>query len=56
MKVKVINSCVGKWYRVGEVYVVKDASKYEPIGIQVFNSDTENKHPDVIMNGDYKYL
>ena len=51
MKVKVINSC--EEYHAGEV---KDTNKYQPSGIQVFNSDTENKHPDVIMNGDYKYL
>ena len=35
MKVKVINSCIGNWYHVGETYEVRDAETYADIGIQV---------------------
>lgn len=56
MKVKVIKSCKGNWYHVGEIYEVRDADKYSSIGVQVYNSDDEEKHPDIIMNGHFEYI
>lgn len=56
MKVKVIRACSSNWYKVGEVYEVRDAKSYEGIGVQVWNSDSAAKHPDVIMNGDFEYV
>lgn len=56
MRVKVIRACSSNWYKVGEVYEVRDAKSYEGIGVQVWNSDSAAKHPDVIMNGDFEYV
>lgn len=56
MEVKVINSHDGNWYNVGEIYKVRDSKKYSQIGVQVWNSDDNDKHPDVIMNGDFEYI
>lgn len=56
MKVKVIRSCKSNWYHVGEIYEVRDADKYSSIGVQVYNSNDEEKHPDIIMNGHFEYI
>ena len=56
MKVKVIKACSYNWYHIGEVYEVRDSNKYSEIGVQVWNSDKNEKHPDVIMNGDFEYV
>lgn len=56
MKVKVIKSCKGSWYHIGEIYEVRDADKYLSIGVQVYNSDDDGKHPDIIMNGHFEYI
>lgn len=56
MKVKVIKSYEGNWYHVGEIYEVRDADKYSSIGVQVYNSDDDEKHPDIIMNGHFEYI
>ena len=56
MEVKVINSHDGNWYNVGEIYKVRNSKKYSQIGVQVWNSDDSDKHPDVIMNGDFEYI
>ena len=56
MKVKVTNSHDGNWYQVGEIYTVRDSEKYSSIGVQVWNSNDNNKHPDIIMNGDFEYV
>jgi len=54
--VKVIKACSDNWYHIGEVYEVRDLNKYSEIGVQVWNSDKDEKHPDVIMNGDFEYI
>lgn len=46
----------GKWYDVGEQYLVRDEEKYRGIGVQVYNGDINTEHPDVVMDGDYKYI
>ena len=56
MKVKVIKEHSGSWYHIGEIYDVRDENKYSEIGVQVWNSDKNEKHPDVIMNGDFEYV
>lgn len=56
MKVKVVNSHEDNWYQVGEIYIVRDSEKYSNIGVQVWNSNDDNKHPDIIMNGDFEYI
>lgn len=56
MKAKVIKSCEGKWYHIGEVYLVRDTKRYEGIGVQVWNTDEDMPHPDVIMDGDYQLI
>lgn len=56
MKIKIINSHDGNWYQVGETYEVRDSKQYASIGVQVWNSDDDNKHPDIIMNGDFEYI
>lgn len=56
MKVKVIKACSDNWYHIGEVYEVRDSNKYSEIGVQVWNLDNDEKHPDVIVNGDFEYI
>lgn len=56
MKVRVTESFEGSWYHVGEIYEVRDPNKYSSIGVQVYNSDVEGKHPDIIMNGHFEYI
>lgn len=56
MEVKVVNSHNGNWYHVGEIYTVIDSKKYSSIGVQVWNCNDDNKHPDIIMNGDFEYV
>lgn len=56
MKVKVIKEHCGNWYHVGEIFDVRDENRYSEIGVQVWNSDKNKKHPDVIMNGDFEYV
>ena len=56
MRARVIKSREGKWYRIGEIYLVRDTKKYEEIGVQVWNTDENIPHPDVIMDGDYQLI
>ncbi len=56
MKIKIISRANGNWYNIGEIYDVRDADKYSVIGVQVWNSHEDNKHPDVVMHGDYEYI
>lgn len=54
-KIKVIHHLEENWYRTGEVYIVKDETRYAGIGIQVVKEN--NGHtPDVIKDGDYEYI
>ncbi|MEQ2497462.1 MULTISPECIES: hypothetical protein [Lachnospiraceae] len=56
MRARVIKSRERKWYRIGEIYLVRNTEKYEGIGVQVWNTDENIPHPDVIMDGDYQLI
>ncbi len=54
-KIRIIADGNGKWYKCGEVYVVKDELRYAGIGVQVYKEG--NGHvPDVVMDADYEIL
>ena len=54
--IEIIKAKEGNWYDVGEQYLVRDEEKYRGIGVQVYNGDLNTGHPDVVMDGDYKYI
>ena len=55
MKLRVIKANKDNWYKVGEIYEVKDLHKYEPYGVQVVKEG--NGHvPDVVMTDDYELI
>lgn len=56
LRVKVIKSCPGKWYRKGEVYTVKSLYRYEGIGVQVFRPGMTGTYPDVIADEDWEWI
>lgn len=56
MRVRVIKCTKANWYKIGEEFEVRDTKKYGEIGIQVWNSNGLDKHPDIIMHGDYEYI
>ncbi|WP_162174493.1 hypothetical protein [Paenibacillus sp. FSL R7-269] len=51
-KIKVTKAEEWNWYKVGEVHYVKDAHKYEGLGVQVFQ---DPPGPDVVSHGHYEY-
>ena len=58
---KIINAESYNWYKVGEVYKIRDINKYSCIdGIQVWrNKVFYNKHgnaPDVVMKSDCEFI
>lgn len=55
-QIRIIHSVQGNWYRVGDVYDIRDEEKYSSIGIQVYNGITDHSHPDIVMHGDYEYV
>ena len=48
MRARVIKSRERKWYRIGEIYLVRNTEKYEGIGVQVWNTDENIPHPVLI--------
>ena len=54
MRIKIINAKEWNWYKVGEVFEVKDVYKYADIGIQVVRKNNE-RCPDVVSHGDYEH-
>ena len=56
MRARVIKSRERKWYRIGEIYLVRNTEKYEGIWVQLWNTDENIPHPDVIMDGDYQLI
>ena len=55
MQIKIIKAESYNWYKVGEVYLVKDKDKYENMGLQIYREDN-GRVPDVIMHGDYEEI
>ena len=55
MKIKVIKSHRGCWYKKGQIFTVLDLSKYQPHGVQVVRPNN-GKEPDVVAEGDYEFV
>ena len=55
MRIKIIKAEEWNWYKKGEVYVIKDANKYQPLGVQVVRPNN-GKVPDVVENEHFKYI
>lgn len=54
MRIKVIKSYKDNWYKPGDVFLVKDAERYE-IGVQVYKKNNDFV-PDVVQHGHYEVL
>lgn len=54
MKIKVIKAYEDNWYKVGDIFLVKDAERYE-IGVQVYKNNN-GCVPDVVQHGHYEIL
>ncbi|WP_419877698.1 hypothetical protein [Brevibacillus centrosporus] len=55
MQIRVIESESWNWYRVGEIFTVRDAHKYGDIGVQV-HKNSKGVSPDVVQHGHYEFV
>ena len=53
-RIRVIKAANYNWYKVGDVFIVKDKDRYD-IGVQVYK-ENNGRVPDVIQHGDYEYI
>ncbi len=44
------------WYKVGDIYAVRSDKAYSGLGLQVFMGNLNEVQPDVVMDGDYKFI
>ena len=54
-KIRIIKASKWNWYRKGQVFVVKDEYKYQPLGVQVLRPNNGHE-PDVVENGHFEYV
>lgn len=54
-RIRIIKARKENWYKVGEEYYVKDAHRYQPLGVQVFKANN-GRTPDVVENKHFEYV
>lgn len=54
-RIKITKATKDNWYKKGEEYVILDAEKYQPYGVQVFKLGN-GRVPDVVDNGHFKVI
>ena len=54
-RIKIIKASSWNWYRKGQIYTVKDAYRYQPLGVQVVRTNN-GREPEVVENGHFEYI
>ena len=54
-QIKIIKVEEWNWYKLGDVFTIKDENKYSCIGVQVYK-ENNGKDPDVIQNDHFEYI
>lgn len=56
--IRITKATNDNWYKdcIGEKLAVRDETKYESIGIQVWRPDRMENQPDVVQHGHYTYI